>query len=148
MKIKNTMRELYEQVRAYDDMLEIPHSVKYSEHHHTRSGIDNLIKEVDEFNALPITKDSIKDCKRLFNNAMRLIAELLEKQTELNYDHKLELKKARYIIDRLKQYIESKEDLDAEIPSDEDEEESSDEKDDEMKGLSKKEREIMKSIKV
>jgi hypothetical protein len=72
----------------------------------------------------------------------------MEKQTQLNYDHKLELKKARYIIDRLKQYIESKEDLDAEIPSDEDEEESSDEKDDEMKGLSKKEREIMKSIKV
>ena len=48
MKIKNTMRELYEQVRAYDDMLEIPHSVKYSEHHHTRSGIDNLIKEITE----------------------------------------------------------------------------------------------------
>ena len=76
---------------------------------------------------------------------MRLIAELMEKQTQLNYDHKLELK-ARYIIDRLKQYIESKEDLE-EIPSDEDEEESSDEKDDEMKGLSKKEREIMRSIK-
>ncbi len=145
MKIKNTMRELYEQVRAYDDMLEIPHSVKYSKISHSRTGIDNLIKEVDEFNALPITKDSIKDCKRLFNNAMRLIAELLEKQTELNYDHKLELKKKQYVIDRLKQFIDAQEDLDAEIPSDEDEEEKSD---DEVKGLSKKEREIMRSIKV
>ena len=138
MKIKNTMRELYEQVRAYDDMLEIPHEVKYSQNTIIKSGVDNLIKEVEQFNRLPITKDSIKDCKRLFNNAMRLIADLLEKQTELNYNHKLELKKARYIIDRLKQYIESKEDLDAEIPSDDDEEESSDEK--ELKGLSRKER--------
>jgi len=32
----------------------------------------------------------------------------IERQTELNYNHKLELKKARYIIDRLKKYIESK----------------------------------------
>ena len=146
-KIKNTMRELYEQVRAYDDLLDIPQSVKYSKHHHTRQGIENLIKEVEEFNGLPVTKDSITDCKRLFNNAMRLIAELLERQTELNYNHKLELKKARYIIDRLKKYIESKEDLDAEIPSDDDEEGDSDDDDKEMKGLSAKERQIMKSIK-
>ena len=148
MQKKTVMRELYEQVRSFDDLLEIPDTVKYSKNHFLRHGVENLIKEVEQFNALPTNKDSIKDCKRLFNNAMRLIAELIEKQTQLNYDHKLELKKTRYIIDRLKQYIESKEDLDAEIPSDDDEEESSDKKDDEMKGLSKKEREIMKSIKV
>lgn len=45
----------------------------------------------------------------------------------------------------LKKYIESKEDLDAEIPSDDDEEEKSDEK--ELKGLSRKERDLIKSIK-
>jgi len=145
-KIKNTMRELYEQVRAYDDLLDIPQSVKYSKHHHTRQGIENLIKEVEEFNGLPVSKDSIKDCKRLFNNAMRIIAELLEKQTELNYNHKLELKKARYLIDRLKQYIDDKEDLDKELPSD-DEEESSDKEKDLLKGLSPKERQLMKGIK-
>ena len=145
MNKKTTMRELYEQVRAFEDHLDIPHEVKYSQNTIIKSGVDNLIKEVEQFNRLPITKDSIKDCKRLFNNAMRLIADLLEKQTELNYNHKLELKKARYIIDRLKQYIESKEDLDAEIPSDDDEEESSDEK--ELKGLSRKERDLIKSMK-
>ncbi len=145
MNKKTTMRELYEQVRAFEDHLDIPHAVKYSQNTIIKSGVDNLIKEVEQFNRLPITKDSIKDCKRLFNNAMRLIADLLEKQTELNYNHKLELKKARYIIDRLKQYIESKEDLDAEIPSDDDEEESSDEK--ELKGLSRKERDLIKSMK-
>ena len=55
------------------------------------------------------------------------------------------MKKKDYVIDNLKKYIESKEDLDAEIPSDEDEEEKSDEK--ELKGLSKKERDLIKSIK-
>ena len=77
---------------------------------------------------------------------MRLIAELLERQTELNYNHKLELKKARYLIDRLKQYIDDKEDLDKELPSD-DEEESSDKEKDLLKGLSPKERQLMKGIK-
>jgi len=44
--------------------------------------------------------------------------------------------------------IDDKEDLDKEIPSDDDEEEKSNGKDDdELKGLSKKEREIMRSIK-
>ena len=145
MNIKDTMRELYEQVRKYDDLLDIPQSVKYSKHNHTRTGIDNLIKEVEQFNKFPNDKSSLTECKRLFNNAMRLIAELMEQQTEINYDYKLELKKKDYVINRLKQYIDSKEDLDAEIPSDDDEEEKSDEK--ELKGLSKKERDLIKSIK-
>ena len=145
MNIKDKMRELYEQVRKYDDLLDIPQSVKYSNHNHTRSGIDNLIKEVEQFNKFPNDKSSLTDCKRLFNNAMRLIAELMENQTKLNYDYRLELKKKDYVIDRLKQYIESKEDLDAEIPSDDDEEEKTGDK--EMKGLSRKERDLIKSIK-
>ena len=145
MNIKETMRELYEQVRKYDDLLDIPQSVKYSKHTHTRSGIDNLLREVEQFNKFPNDKNSLTDCKRLFNNAMRLIAELMEKQTQINYDYKLELKKKDYVIDRLKKYIEDKEDLDAEIPSDDDEEEKSDEK--ELKGLSRKERDLIKSIK-
>ena len=145
MNIKDTMRELYEQVRKYDDLLDIPQSVKYSKHTHTRSGIDNLLREVEQFNKFPNDKNSLTDCKRLFNNAMRLIAELMEKQTQINYDYKLELKKKDYVINRLKQYIDSKEDLDAEIPSDDEEEEKSDEK--ELKGLSKKERDLIKSIK-
>ena len=144
MNIKDTMRELYEQVRKYDDLLDIPQSVKYSKHTHTRSGIDNLLREVEQFNKFPNEKNSLTDCKRLFNNAMRLIAELIEQQTKLNYTHQLNLKKKDYVIDNLKKYIESKEDLDAEIPSDDDEEKS-DEK--ELKGLSRKERDLIKSIK-
>ena len=87
MNIRNTMRELYEQVRKYDDLLDIPQSVKYSKHIHSRSGIDNLLREVEQFNKFPNDKSSLTDCKRLFNNAMRLIEELMEEQTKLNYDY-------------------------------------------------------------
>ena len=85
MNIKDTMRELYEQVRKYDDLLNIPHAVKYSENHSLRNGISLLLREVEQFNRFPNDKESLKECKRLFNNAMRLIAELIEQQTKLNY---------------------------------------------------------------
>ena len=59
---------------------------------------------------------------------MRTLAEILDAHEALNYDYKLQLKKKQYVIDGLKKFIDDKEALDAEIPSDDDEEESSDEK--------------------
>ena len=49
------------------------------------------------------------------------------------------------MIDKLKEFIDSKDELDAEIPSDDDEEEASDEKE-LKKGLSRRELSIMKSL--
>ena len=86
-----------------------------------RSGIDALVKEINEFNRLVQDKDSHFKLKRLFNNAMRSIVEFIEIRTKENYDYRLELKKKDYVIAKLKEYIDSKDDLDAEIPSDDDE---------------------------
>ena len=141
MEKKNLMRKLYEQVRAYDDLLDIPDTVKYS----GNTSIKNLLKDVEEFNRLPNDKSSLKECKRLFNNAMRTLAEILDAHEALNYDYKLQLKKKQYVIDGLKKFIDDKEALDAEIPSDDDEEESSDEKE-LKKGLYRRELSIMKSL--
>ena len=141
MEKKNLMRKLYEQVRAYDDLLDIPDTVKYS----GNTSIQNLLKDVEEFNRLPNDKSSLKECKRLFNNAMRTLGEILDAHEALNYDYKLQLKKKQYVIDGLKKFIEDREALDAEIPSDDDEEESSDEKE-LKKGLSRRELSIMKSL--
>ena len=116
-------------------------SVKYS----GNTSIKNLLKDVEEFNRLPNDKSSLKECKRLFNNAMRTLAEILDAHEALNYDYKLQLKKKQYVIDGLKKFIDDKEALDAEIPSDDDEEESSDEKE-LKKGLSRRELSIMKSL--
>ena len=63
MNIQDTMRELYEQVRKYDDLLDIPHEVKYSENHALRNGINLLIREVEQFNKFPNDKESLKECK-------------------------------------------------------------------------------------
>lgn len=145
---KTSIKDLYEKVREYDELISIPHSVRYSELNNTKSTLGDLIKQVDELNSIRHNEKE-KNIKliRIYNQCMNLITELLEESLKKDYDHKLSMKKSRYVIDRLKQYIESKEDLDAEIPSDDDEEESSDDKDKEMKGLSAKERQIIKSIK-
>ena len=144
MNIQDTMRVLYEQVRAYDDLIELPDEIKFNQRTRNDTSMSNLIKAVEEFNKFPNDKDSLLKLKRAFNNAMTVVLELLEENMQKAYQHGLEIKKKDYVISNLKKYIDSKEDLDAEIPSDDDEEEDSD---DEVKGLSKKEREIMRSIK-
>ena len=145
MNIQDTMRVLYEQVRAYDDLIELPDEIKFNQRTKNNTSMNNLIKAVEDFNKFPNDKDSLLKLKRAFNNAMTVIIELLDENLQNAFNHRLEMKKKDYVIDNLKKYIESKEDLDAEIPSDEDEEEKSDEK--ELKGLSRKERDILKSIK-
>ena len=145
---KTSIKDLYEKVREYDELISIPHSVRYSELNNTKSTLGDLIKQVDELNSIHHNEKE-KNIKliRIYNQCMNIIAELLEESLKKDYDHKLSMKKSRYVIDRLKQQSESKEDLEAEIPSDDDEEESSDDKDKELKGLSAKERQIIKSIK-
>ena len=145
MNIQDTMRVLYEKVRQYDDLIELPDEVKFNKRTRNNVSMNNLMKSVEDFNKFPNDKDSLLKLKRAFNNAMTVIIELLDENLQNSYNHRLEMKKKDYVIDNLKKYIESKEDLDAEIPSDEDEEEKSDEK--ELKGLSRKERDILKSIK-
>ena len=143
MNIQDTMRVLYEQVRAYDDLIELPDEIKFNQRTKNNTSMNNLIKAVEDFNKFPNDKDSLLKLKRAFNNAMTVILELLEENMQKTYQHGLEIKKKDYVISNLKKYIDSKDELDAEIPSDDDEEEDSD---DEVKGLSKKEREIMRSI--
>ena len=148
MKKKTTMRDLYEKVREYDELISMPNSVRYSELTTHKSNISELIKQVDELNQIRGSdKDKNIKLTRIYNQCMNLIVELIDENLKLKYDHRLEIKKKEYLIDKLKQFIDAKDDLDAEIPSDDDEEESSNDKDDKVKGLSKKELEIMRSIK-
>ena len=65
---KTQMQKLYEQVREYDDLLKIPNEVRYSELHSIRSSIDNLVKEINQFNIEDNGKDSHLKLKRLFNS--------------------------------------------------------------------------------
>ena len=145
MNIQDTMRVLYEQVRAYDDLIELPDEIKFNQRTKNNTSMNNLIKAVEDFNKFPNDKDSLLKLKRAFNNAMTVVLELLEENMQRTYQHDLEMKKKDYVISNLKKYIDSKDELDAEIPSDDDEEEDSDEKE-LKKGLSRRELSMIKSL--
>ena len=145
MNIQDTMRVLYEQVRQYDDLIELPDEIKFNKRTRNNTSMNNLMKAVEDFNKFPNDKDSLLKLKRAFNNAMTVVLELLEENMQRTYQHGLEIKKKDYVISNLKKYIDSKEDLDAEIPSDDDEEEDSDEKE-LKKGLSRRELSMIKSL--
>ena len=145
MNIQDTMRVLYEKVRQYDDLIELPDEVKFNKRTRNNVSMNNLMKSVEDFNKFPNDKDSLLKLKRAFNNAMTVVLELLEENMQRTYQHGLEMKKKDYVISNLKKYIDSKEDLDAEIPSDDDEEEDSDEKE-LKKGLSRRELSMIKSL--
>ena len=145
MNIQDTMRVLYEQVRQYDDLIELPDEVKFNKRTRNNVSMNNLMKSVEDFNKFPNDKDSLIKLKRAFNNAMTVVLELLEENMQRTYQHGLEMKKKDYVISNLKKYIDSKDELDAEIPSDDDEEEDSDEKE-LKKGLSRRELSMIKSL--
>ena len=145
MNIQDTMRVLYEQVRQYDDLIELPDEVKFNKRTRNNVSMNNLMKSVEDFNKFPNDKDSLLKLKRAFNNAMTVVLELLEENMQRTYQHGLEIKKKDYVISNLKKYIDSKDELDAEIPSDDDEEEGSDEKE-LKKGLSRRELSMIKSL--
>ena len=145
MNIQDTMRVLYEKVRQYDDLIELPDEVKFNKRTRNNVSMNNLMKSVEDFNKFPNDKDSLLKLKRAFNNAMTVVLELLEENMQRTYQHGLEMKKKDYVISNLKKYIDSKDELDAEIPSDDDEEEDSDEKE-LKKGLSRRELSMIKSL--
>ena len=46
-------KELYERIREYDEVISVPNSVRYSELNAYKSGIADIVKQVDELNSLP-----------------------------------------------------------------------------------------------
>ncbi len=139
------LKDLYEKVREYDEIISIPNTVRYSELNSHKSSISDLIRQVDELNNFGGNhQEKNIQLTRIYNSCMNLIAELIDENLKMKYDHRLEIKKKEYLINKLKEFIDDKEDLDAEVPSDDDKKGKSDDK---TKGLSKKEMEIIKSLK-
>ena len=139
-------KELYERIREYDEVISVPNSVRYSELNAYKSGIADIVKQVDELNSLPSNpKEKNIKLKRIYDRCMVVIAELIDENLKMKYDHRLEMKKKEDLIKKLNQFIDAKDDLDAELPSDDDSEEDSDEKE-LKKGLSRRELSMIKSL--
>ena len=82
MNIQDTMRVLYEKVRQYDDLIELPDEVKFNKRTRNNVSMNNLMKSVEDFNKFPNDKDSLLKLKRAFNNAMTVILELLNENMD------------------------------------------------------------------
>ena len=140
MTHKLESKQLLELVKSFDDYIEIPKSIAHNDISKYSTSIENIVKSIKQYNDYSNdTKESVKNLRSLTTILLRVAEEVLEDITKTKYQHHLELKKKNYIIDGLKKYIDSKEELDAEIPSDdEDEEEPTP-----ASGLSDKEKKIL-----
>ena len=139
MKLES--KELLEVIKTFDDYIEVPLSIAHtdvSKYRENFEGIKEIIKNYND--SANDSKDRLKYLTRLTNHLLRLVDDMLEDNTKREYKFTLELKKKNYIIDGLKKYIDSKEELDAEIPSDD---EDDDEPTSATSGLSKKEKEVL-----
>jgi hypothetical protein len=148
MNNKPTMKELYELVRLHDEKIELPDIIQFSKLSRYSFHIDKIKKEVHEYNRFSTDpKESLKHLKVLTRTLLELLEEMGEDKLVIFHNHRLEIKKKDYVIKGLKDFIASRDELDDEIPTDDDD--SKDGKDEkEPKGLSKKELEIMKKFKV
>tara|TARA_B100001079_G_scaffold183544_1_gene157978 strand:- start:416 stop:850 length:435 start_codon:yes stop_codon:yes gene_type:complete len=122
MKLES--KELLEVIKTFDDYIEVPLSIAHtdvSKYRENFEGIKEIIKNYND--SANDSKDRLKYLTRLTNHLLRLVDDMLEDNTKREYKFTLELKKKNYIIDGLKKYIDSKEELDAEIPSDDEDDE-------------------------
>jgi len=123
MNHKLESKELYEIIRHFDDFIEVPHSIAHGDFSKFLTSFNAIISIIKKHNdSANDPKERLRHLITLSTHLLRLVDEMLEDQTKIKYSHALNIKKKNYIIDGLKKYIASKEDLDAEIPSDDDEE--------------------------
>jgi len=140
MNHKLESKELYEIIRHFDDFIEVPHSIAHGDFSKFLTSFNAIISIIKKHNdSANDPKERLRHLITLSTHLLRLVDEMLEDQTKIKYKHGLVIKQKNYVIDGLKKYIASKEDLDAEIPSDDDDKEPTSA----TNGLSDKEKKIL-----
>jgi|TARA_B100000315_G_C14432973_1_gene521013 hypothetical protein len=148
LKHKNHKLEskaLYEIIRQFDHHIEVPHSIQHGDYNKFLTSFDGIKQIVKKYNDSSDSKEQLLHLTSLSTHLLRLVDEMLEDHTKIKYSHALNIKKKNYIIDGFRKYIASKEELDAEIPSDDEEptKGGSAPKIKGIKGLSKAERQVL-----
>ena len=139
MKLES--KQLLELVKSFDDYIEVPKSIAYNDISKYRTSIENIVQTIKKYNEdSNDNKEVVKNLKSLSTQLLRFVDEMMEDTTKRKYQHTLEIKKKNYIIKGLKDYIDSKEERDSELPAD-DKEEPTDT--DTTSRLSKKEKEVL-----
>ena len=103
-----TYKDLLEEIRNKDN-IEVS-SIQFNRTYQKQ--IKDFISSIDEFNR---TKDT-ETLKYGLTKLMRLVEVIFDDNMKRDYDMKLTLKKKDFVIDRLKKYISSYEELEDELP--------------------------------
>ena len=104
-----TYKDLLEEIRNKDN-IEVSSAIQFNRTYQKQ--IKDFISSIDEFNR---TKDT-DVLKYGLTKLMRLVEVIFDDNMKRDYDMKLTLKKKDFVIDRLKKYISSYEELEDELP--------------------------------
>ena len=104
-----TYKELLEEIRNRDN-IEVSSNIKFNRTYQKQ--IRDFLSTIDEFNR---TKDT-DTLKYSLTQILRLLEVIFDDNMKRDYDMKLTLKKKDFVIDRLKKYISSYEELEDELP--------------------------------
>ena len=102
-------KELLEEIRNRDN-IEVSSNIKFNRTYQKQ--IRDFLSTIDEFNR---TKDT-DTLKYSLTQILRLLEVIFDDNMKRDYDMKLTLKKKDFVIDRLKKYISSYEELEDELP--------------------------------
>ena len=104
-----TYKELLEEIRNKDN-IEVPSTIQFNRTYQKQ--IKDFLSSIDEYNR---TKDT-DTLKYSLTKVFRLLEVIFDDNMKRDYDMKLTLKKKDFVIDRLKKYISSYEEMEDEIP--------------------------------
>ena len=102
-------KELLEEIRNRDN-IEVSSNIKFNRTYQKQ--IRDFLSTIDEYNR---TKDT-DTLKYSLTQILRLLEVIFDDNMKRDYDMKLTLKKKDFVIDRLKKYISSYEELEDELP--------------------------------
>ena len=102
-----TYKDLLEEIRNRDN-IEVSSNIKFNRTYQKQ--IRDFLSTIDEFNR---TKDT-DTLKYSLNQILRLLEVIFDDNMKRDYDMKLTLKKKEFVISKLKDYINSYEDLEDE----------------------------------
>ena len=100
-------KELLEEIRNKDN-IEVPSSIQFNRTYQKQ--IKDFLSSIDEYNR---TKDT-DTLKYSLTKVFRLLEVIFDDNMKRDYDMKLTLKKKEFVISKLKDYINSYEDLEDE----------------------------------
>ena len=106
-------KELLEEIRNKDN-IEVPSSIQFNRTYQKQ--IKDFLSSIDEYNR---TKDT-DTLKYSLTKVFRLLEVIFDDNMKRDYDMKLTLKKKDFVIDRLKKYISSYEEMEDELPDEPD----------------------------